>query len=172
MCRIRYVIHMSVKSYRKKPHIHVRICAYTRHGDISLQSAQSSTRDSESIFPYQTTGRFPDLQIITYHRLPDSLSDCAMHTDDTLPAYSDEFVQDLHLFPFYPLSSLFPDITLRNRMPDMNPVWLSDIAAPTVSLFNLQFRRGKYIPFVQTVYNTTIMLNKIQAIFFPEPVHL
>lgn len=38
------------------------------------------------------------------------------HPGVTLPVYSDEFVQDFHLFPFYPLSSEDAP-TQRHRLP-------------------------------------------------------
>lgn len=61
---------------------------------------QPITRDPEYKIPVPIAGRFPDLQIIMSEspsRLP---SDCVNTRDSAFPAYSDEIVQDLHLFPF------------------------------------------------------------------------
>lgn len=45
-------------------------------------------------------GRFPDLQINTPESSSQFPSDCAYTHDSAFPVYSDEIVQDLHLFPF------------------------------------------------------------------------
>ena len=64
-------------------------------------------RDLEFFFLYQHSGRFPDSQIITQSRLPKYFSDRAFAHGFVFPAHSDEFVQVLHLFPFYLLSAPF-----------------------------------------------------------------
>ena len=57
-----------------------------------------------NVIPVPITGRFPDLQIITQHiTFPISQWLVFWTKYAALPAYSDEIVQDLHLFPFYPL---------------------------------------------------------------------
>ena len=61
---------------------------------------QPITRDPEFKIPVPIAGRFPDSQILTQKSSSQSPSDCAHAHDSTLPAYSDEIVQDLHLFPF------------------------------------------------------------------------
>ena len=56
--------------------------------------------------PLPRRGRFPDLSINTYNRLPKPNGSVAYNdTDYTLLTYSDEIVQAFHLFPFYPLSA-------------------------------------------------------------------
>ena len=55
--------------------------------------------------PVPTTGRFPDSYINTHDRLPNSNeSVTVLDMNHALLTYSDEIVQDFHLFPYYPLS--------------------------------------------------------------------
>ena len=65
---------------------------------LSHKTVQPITRDLEFIFPYQTTGRFPDLPINICFYLPGLPVIYRLQ----LPNYGDEFVQDLHLLPFSP----------------------------------------------------------------------
>ena len=64
-----------------------------------FSSVQPVTRGVETfLFPVQQSGRSPDLQIIMHCPLPG----CPVSFWHALPKYSDEFVQDSHLFPFSP----------------------------------------------------------------------
>ena len=64
-----------------------------------FSSVQPVTRGMETfLFPVQQSGRSPDLQIIMHCPLPG----CPVSFWHALPKYSDEFVQDSHLFPFSP----------------------------------------------------------------------
>ena len=65
-----------------------------------FSSVQPVTRGVETfLFPVQQSGRSPDLQIIMHCPLPG----CPVSFWHALPKYSDEFVQDSHLFPFSPV---------------------------------------------------------------------
>lgn len=61
---------------------------------------QPITRDPEYKIPVPIAGRFPDLQIITRKSSSQLPSDRVYTHDSAFPEYSDEIVQDLHLFPF------------------------------------------------------------------------
>lgn len=61
---------------------------------------QPITRDPEFKIPVPIAGRFPDLQINTPESSSQFPSDYAYTHDSAFPVYSDEIVQDLHLFPF------------------------------------------------------------------------
>ena len=79
-----------------------------------FSSVQPVTRGMETfLFPVQQSGRSPDLQIIMHCPLPG----CPVSFWHALPKYSDEFVQDSHLFPFSPNNrNLLSSDTLRFSM--------------------------------------------------------
>ena len=55
--------------------------------------------------PAPISGRFPDLFIHIQSCLPKCYHSVTISKSFALPTYSDEFVPDLHRFPFYPLKT-------------------------------------------------------------------
>ena len=84
------------------------------HGTGSVFTVRSIPRDlkpQKARLLYQRSGRFPDSGIITVLRLP-GIATSDIHAE-TLPHHSDEIVQYLQLFPFYPCHGARP-----HRAPD------------------------------------------------------